>query len=184
LTLTDRENKNIVVKDIRERYTTERTIKNGIRVIFRPIESTDKAGYYEFFKSLSQESVHMRFFEIMKDLSEEALENCCTLDYNQEIAIVALSQIERKIIGVARLIFDHSHNRGEFALIVADTWQGLGLGAELLKYTIQIAKDHKFKEIYYFVTSDNYKMIQLSNKMGFKVRSEDEDTLEMSLQLS
>ena len=179
----NRENKRRITDCVRKRYTTERTLKNGLNVIFRPIEPADKSRYNDFFKSLSKESIHMRFFEIKKELSDEMLEKCCNLDYNREIAIVAQPKSDSKIIAVARLMFDFNY-RAEFDLAVTDAWQGLGLGSELLKYAIKIAQDYKLKEIYYFVSTDNYKMIRLSNKMGFKVKSTDQDTLEMSLQLS
>ncbi len=179
---TDGEDKNILANQIRKKYTTERTLKNGLNVVFRPIEPTDKQRYNDFFKSLSLESIHMRFFCIIKELSDEELEKCCNLDYNREIAIVALPKNDNKIIAISRLIFANK-DKAEFDIAVTDAWQGLGLGSELLNYTIQIAQDYKLKEIYYYIASENYKMIKLSKKVGAKTKSSDGDIIEMSLQL-
>ena len=141
---------------VKKRYTTQRTLDNGLSVTFRPIECTDHAEFKEFFKALSPASVHFRFLEIIKDFSNEAVERYCDLDYNQEMAIVALPKGGGKIIAVARLILSLKDRRGEFALVIADAWQGFGLGTELLAYLIKIAKDYQLEELYCVLSSDNY----------------------------
>ena len=98
-------------------------------------ECTDHKEFKEFFKALSPASIHFRFLEIIKDVSNEAVERYCDLDFNQEMAIVALPKGGGKIIAVARLILSLKDRRGEFALVIADAWQGLGLGTELLELT-------------------------------------------------
>ena len=86
--------------------------------------------------------MHFRFFEIIKELPSETIERFCHVDYGQEMAIVALPQGDSRIIAVARLVLDPDRRRGEFALTIADAWQGYGLGAELLSYLIAIARDY------------------------------------------
>ena len=169
---------------VKKRYTTQRTLDNGLSVTFRPIECTDHAEFKEFFKALSPASVHFRFLEIIKDFSNEAVERYCDLDYNQEMAIVALPKGGSKIIAVARLILSLKDRRGEFALVIADAWQGFGLGTELLAYLIKIARDYQLEELYCVLSSDNYRMIGLAEKFGLKVKSTDGDTLEMTLKLT
>jgi acetyltransferase len=167
----------------RQKYTSEHRLRNGVSVVFRPIECTDKQRFKEFFKSLSPASVHFRFFEIIKDLLNETIERFCNLDYSQEMAIVALLQDDSRIIAVARLVLDPDRQRGEFALTIADAGHGYGLGGELLNYLISIARDYGLEEIHCFVSSDNPKMIALAKKMGLTVKSSEGDMLEMMLQL-
>ncbi len=169
---------------MKKRYTTQRTLDNGLSVTFRPIECTDHAEFKEFFKALSPASMHFRFLEIIKDVSNEAVEKYCDLDFNQEMAIVALPKGEGKIIAVARLILTPKDKRGEFALVIADSWQGLGLGTELLGYLIKIAKDYQLEELFCVLSSDNVRMIGLAEKFGLKVKSTDGDTQEMTLKLT
>ena len=169
---------------VKKRYTTQRTLDKGLSVTFRPIECTDHAEFKEFFKALSPASVHFRFLEIIKDFSNEAVERYCDLDYNQEMAIVALPKGGGKIIAVARLILSRKDRRGEFALVIADAWQGFGLGTELLAYLIKIARDYQLEELYCVLSSDNYRVIGLAEKFGLKVKSTDGDTLEMTLKLT
>jgi acetyltransferase len=168
---------------VKKRYTTQRTLNNGLSITFRPIECTDHAEFKEFFKALSPASVHFRFLEIIKDVSNEAVERYCDLDYNQEMAIVALPEGKGKIIAVARLTISRKTGRGEFALVIADAWQGLGLGTELLVYLIKVARDYELEELYCVLSSDNIRMIGLAEKFGLKVKSTDGDTIEMTLKL-
>jgi len=181
--LSDHSNEKLA-DSVKKRYTTQRTLKNGFNVTFRPIECTDHAEFKEFFKALSPASVHFRFLEIIKDISNEAIERYCDLDYNQEMAIVALLKGESKIIAVARLMLSLEHKKGEFALVIADALQGLGLGTELLAYLIKIARDYQLEELYCTLSSDNVKMIGLGEKFGLKVKSTDGDTREMTLKLT
>jgi acetyltransferase len=168
---------------MRKRYTTQRTLHNGSSVTLRPIECTDQTEYKEFFKALSPTSLHFRFLEIIKELPNETVERYCDLDYNHEMAIIVLPMGEDKIIAVARLILSLKDRRGEFALVIADAWQGFGLGTELLGYLIKIASDYQLEELYCVLSSNNDRMIRLAEKFGLKVKSTDGDTLEMTQKL-
>ena len=66
-------------------------------------------------------------------------------------------------MGVVRLLVDRKL-RGEFAL-VADVWQGLGLGVELTDFIVGVARDYGLLEIDLYVSSDNLRMIGLTEKM-------------------
>ncbi len=169
---------------VRKKYTTQRTLHNGLVVTLRPIECTDHAKFKEFFKALSPVSVHFRFLEIIKELPNEDVARYCDLDFNQEMAIVALPISGEKIISVARLIMSLKDRRGEFALVIADAWQGFGLGTELLAYLIKIARDYQLEELYCVLSSNNDRMIKLAEKFGLKVKSTDGDTREMTLKLT
>jgi acetyltransferase len=128
---TDHSNEELA-DSVKKRYTTQRTLDKGLVFTFRPIECADQAEFKEFFKALSPASVHFRFLEIIKDLSNEDVARYCDLDYSKEVAIVALRVGGVKIIAVARLLLSLKDRRGEFALVIADSWQGFGLGRELL----------------------------------------------------
>lgn len=167
----------------RQKYTSEHKLRSGVNFLFRPIECSDQLRFKEFFGSLSAASVHFRFFEIIKELPNESVERFCNVDYSQEIAIVALPQGENKIVGVARLEVEPKARRGEFALVVADAWQGRGLGIELLGYLIRIARDYALLELHCFVSSDNLRMIGLAEKFGLRVKSSEGEVLDMSLHM-
>ena len=71
------------------KYIAQRTLKNGVQVDLRPIKPEDEPSFNELFKSLSEESVRFRFFQIIKEMSHDTLSRYCNLDYDREIAIIA-----------------------------------------------------------------------------------------------
>ena len=166
-----------------KKYIAQRTLKNGLRVTLRPIKPEDEAGFNALFKSLSEESVRFRFFEIIKEMSHDTLSRYCNLDYDREVAIVAQLQNDGRLIGVVRLIPDLDMKHGEFAIMVGDSWHSLGLGSKLMDCIIEAAKDMKLETIYSYVTRGNYKMTSLCIKKGFDMQSVDEYTVNMNLTL-
>ena len=92
------------------------------------------------------------------------------IDYDREIGIVAeLKEGRRQILGVVRLIIEPDGKTGEIAFIVADPWQGLGLGSKMVDYMIEICKDKRLDTIYAFMLPDNHRAISLLKKMGFTI---------------
>ena len=78
----------------------------------------------------------------------------------------------------------HSTNAGEFAVVVTDQWQHKGLGTELTKRLIQIAKNEKLDRLVAYTLRENKEMQQMCKKIGFKVRipvGESESIIEMEL---
>jgi acetyltransferase len=168
-----------------KKYVATRELKNGTQVLFRPIKPEDEGRFNELLKSLSEESMRFRFFAIIKEMSHLKLTQYCNLDYDREIAIVAeLFNGDRKIAGAVRLIVELDRKSGEFAVLVGDPWQGLGLGSQLLDHIAGIAKDMHLDKIYGYVLASNYKMINMCSKKGFTSEPFDEDTVKLSLVLS
>ncbi len=171
---------NLVIAPYPKKYITRRTLKNGVKVTLRPIKPEDENRFNALFKSLSEESVRFRFFETIKEMSHDTLSRYCNLDYDREIAIVA--QIENNsLIGVVRLILDAERKNGEFAVMVSDSWHGLGLGSKLTDYIINIGKDLKLETIYSEISPENRKMLNLCQNKGFTAKSSDEYSINMNL---
>ena len=102
-----------------------------------------------FHEGLSERSVYLRYFSPLKlqqRVAHTRLVRICFNDYDREIALVAEHKDgdgKSEIVGVARLSKLHTNNAGEFAVVVTDQWQRKGLGTELTKRLIQIAKNEK-----------------------------------------
>jgi acetyltransferase len=173
---------NRLIASYPKKYVALRRLKNETHVSLRPIKPEDEERFNEFLKSLSVETMRFRFFEIMKEMSHETLTRYCNLDYDREIAIVAELQDDNKpIIGAVRLIIEPGGKNGEFAVLVGDKWQGLGLGSKLMDLLAEMGKDMRVDKIYGYVSANNYKMLQLCKKKGFKVETWDEETTKASL---
>jgi len=175
---------NLVIAPYPSKYVSNWKMKNEIFVRLRPIKPEDEDRFNEFFKSLSAETMRFRFFEIIKEFSHEMLTRYCNLDYDREIAIVAELLDNKQIIGVARLIMDPDGKSGEYAVLVGDQWQGFGLGSKLMAFLIEIAKDKHLEKIYGYVLANNYKMLNLCNRLGFKADQVDDETSLRTLDIS
>jgi len=176
---------NLLIASYPQKYVATRKLKNATQVLLRPIKPEDEERFNEFLKSLSVETMRFRFFEIIKEMSHETLTRYCNLDYDREIAIVAeLRESSKPIIGAVRLIIEPGGKSGELAVLVGDKWQGLGLGSKLMDLLVEVAKDMRVEKIYGYVSANNYIMLNMCNKKGFKVETLDEDTVTASLLLS
>jgi len=165
-----------------KKYVADRRLKNGTQVLLHPVKPEDENRFNEFLKSLSVETMRFRFFEIIKEMSHEMLTRYCNLDYDREIAVVAeLQDGNKPIIGAVRLILEPGGKSGEFAVLVGDKLQGLGLGSKLMDLLVEIGKDMRVDKIYGYVSVNNYKMLQLCKKKGFRVETFDEETTKASL---
>jgi acetyltransferase len=174
----------LVVAPYPRKYITQWKLKDGTSVVLRPIKPEDENLVYTLFQSLSEESMRFRFFQLIRDVSHKNLTRYCNIDYDREIAIVAeKKEDEGKIIGISRLILEPDRERGEFAVVVGDQWQGLGLGSKLVDYIIDIGKDMGLKTIGGDILSRNLKMIHLCTKKGFKMKTADEETTKATLKL-
>jgi len=113
------------------------------------------------------------------------LSRFCNIDYEREMAIVAEYEQngKRRIVGVARLIIRHGAKTGEYAVLIADDFQAVGLGLKMSDMLIGIADEKKLETIYGIVLNDNTKMIELAKKLGFAVTRLDEEESRIELLL-
>ena len=165
------------------KYVTPWRLKDGNEVILRPIRPEDEPIELEFIKGLSTETSRYRFFQIIKDLPHDALVRFCNIDYDREMAFIAETtdtdgdRARRIEIGVSRLILDPNKKRGEFAVVIADKYQGKGLGTKLVDMLIEFARDKDVESIYGVIMSGNMAMIRLCEKLGFTTRREQDSVL-------
>jgi acetyltransferase len=160
----------LVISPYPKKYETVWRMRDGRTVLLRPIKPEDEPLWLEMFKNFSEESVRYRFFNIIKDTPHEVRVRYCNIDYDREIGIVAeLTEERRQILGVVRLIIEPDGKTGEVAFIVADPWQGLGLGTKMVDYMIEICRDKGLETVYAFMLPDNQRAIRLLKKMGFTI---------------
>ncbi|MEM3730976.1 MAG: GNAT family N-acetyltransferase [Candidatus Bathyarchaeia archaeon] len=175
----------LVISPYPKKYETLWRLRDGRTVLLRPIKPEDEPLWLEMFKSFSEESIRYRFFQIIKDTPHEVRVRYCNIDYDREIAIVAeLDENGRKqILGVTRVNLEPDKKAGEIAFIVADRWQGLGLGTKMVDYVIEICKDMGVETLYAIMLPDNYRAINLTKMMGFKLAQMDDGTIKGVLNL-
>jgi acetyltransferase len=159
------------------RYVSPWKMRNGTQVLLRPIRPEDEPALAKFHETLSDRSVYLRYFH-MENLSSrvahERLIRKCFIDYDREIALVAelMNHVigDHEIIAVGRLTRMHGTQDGEVAVLVTDQYQHGGLGAELLVWLIQIARDEKLNRIVATILLENMAMRGLVSRCGFQIQ--------------
>lgn len=162
------------------RYVTQWKPKAGPVFNFRPIRPEDEPLMVRFHQTLSDRSVYSRYFaplRIEQRIAHERLSRICFIDYDREMALIVERHDAKgtEIVGVGRLSRLHGVNQAEFALLVSDKWQGRGIGAQLLKRLVQIARDEKLERIIAPILPDNRPMQRLAHKAGFKVTQQPDE---------
>ncbi len=155
--------------------------RGGVRCTLRAIRPEDADALQRFVRELSQESRYFRFLSTMAELSPTMLARFTQVDYDREMAIVAVAADENgreRIIGVARYLLNPDAVTAEFALAVADEFQGQGIGSALMKRIATIARDRGLKAVIGLVLGNNRDMLGLMQRLGF-VEEVDPDDAEL-----
>jgi acetyltransferase len=175
----------LVICPYPKKYETLWRLKDGRMVLLRPIKPEDEPLWLEMFQNFSEESIRYRFFQIIKDTPHEVRVRYCNIDYDREMAIVAelTENGRRRIVGVVRISLEPDRKTGEIAFIVADPWQGLGLGTKMVDYAIEVCRDMGVESLYAIMLPDNKRAINLTKKMGFTLKTMEDGTIKGILNL-
>ncbi|MCE2572522.1 bifunctional acetate--CoA ligase family protein/GNAT family N-acetyltransferase [Motilimonas eburnea] len=164
------------------------TIRNGSRVLVRPILPEDEPKHRVFDSGLSPEDRYKRYFGERAQMTHEEMALLTQIDYAREMAFVAVAcdehDEEGETLGVVRASTDPDNTEAEFAMVVKGDMQGQGLGRFLLDKLIRYYKNNGTQTLMGFTMLQNKGMAELARKLGFKVTIELEDGLiEMVLPL-
>ncbi len=175
----------LVISPYPEKYVKHLVLNDGREVIFRPIRQEDEPMEAEMFKTLSDQSLYFRFFGYVPKVTHEFLTRMTHIDYDREMAIIAEVEEEGKkyIAGVVRLIAEAWGETAEFAILIADPWQGLGLGGRMMDYMLEIARDRGIQKVYASVLRSNSHMIKMFKARGFSLEADDNNTFSATLDL-
>ncbi len=167
-------------------YCGDWKMKDGSEVTIRPIRPEDEPLLVSFHETLSERTVYQRYLHAMnlsQRTAHERLTRICFIDYDREVALVALH--EGKVIGVGRLRKIHGTKDAEFAIIVSDQFQGRGLGTELIRRMLDIARNEGVGRVMADVLPDNVVMQKIAGNLGFKVeRSAEEPVMKLEIDLA
>ena len=152
-------------------------LANGVNINIRPIRPEDAMLEKDFVHRLSECTKFFRFRQALQELTPEMIVRFTQIDYDREMAFVAVTN-DAKLpseLGVGRYMRNPDGQSAEFALVVADDCQRLGIGGKLLKTLMQTAKT---KGIVFFeaeILAANVPMLKLVEKLGFSSESLGED---------
>jgi acetyltransferase len=158
-------------------YVGRWTTKDGMPVTIRPIRPEDEPLMVKFHGTLSDQSVYLRYFHMEKlgsRVAHDRLLQKCFIDYDREMALVAdrenSSTGEHEILAVGRMTKMPDSSEAEVAVLVSDEAQKQGLGAELVRRLIEVARDEKLERIVAVILPENYGMMALARRFHFTIR--------------
>ena len=187
----------LAIRPYPSQYVEQWVSRQALPLVIRPIRPEDEPLMVKFHALLSDRSVYLRYLhpmQLTQRVAHERLARICFIDYAREMALVAETHAppadgqagsEHQILAVGRLSKEAGGNeQAEFAILVADDFQGHGLGTELLRRLIQVGRDERLRRIVGYIAAENTAMQNIVRKLGFKLkRHPDEDVLEAVLEL-
>jgi acetyltransferase len=135
----------------------------------RPIRPEDADLYPHFLERMDPEDLRMRFFVPAKTISERTLIRLTQLDYDRDIAFVALAQPAGDLAGIVRYSSDPDKVAAEFGILVRSDLKEHGLGRLMLSLLIERARDQGICALYGDVLSENKAMLNLALALGFEI---------------
>lgn len=175
----------LVISPYPQQYIKTIRSKTGERIVLRPIRPEDEPLEAEMFEYLSKETIYFRFFGYVPQVTHKFLSRFTQIDYDREMAIVAEVTKDRKkrLAGVVRLVSEPFNESAEYAIVIADPWQGQGLGKIMTEYILDIAREKGIKKITASVMTSNEVMIHILRKLGFTLSLDSYDSYVGELKL-
>ena len=147
-------------------------LTDGARLHVRPIRPSDKEGLAREFRRLSPESRRRRFLLPKPELSDAELHRLTAVDHHSHEALVAIEPQSGRGVAVARFAgYPGEPGRSEFAITVADDWQGRGVGRALSGRLLIRARDEGVRLLEATTLADNRQALVLLRALGFQLSS-------------
>ena len=155
-------------------------LRDGTQLAMRPVRPEDAELERRFVAGLSEQTRYYRFFYRLHELSPAMLARFTQVDYDRELALLALAPGtdaagESAMVGIARSIANLDNESAEFAVVTADEWQGRGVATALMKALIAHARKKGLRRLLGTVLRANHNMVRFTQGLGFTIRDDPED---------
>ena len=146
-----------------EGYKYTLKLKDGKAVEFRPLLPSDEFAYRNFFYSLQEKTIYMRYFYKMRTFSHEVVQKqWSSVDYRKNMSILGLVQKggHKEIMAIGSYAQD-SDSRAEVAFVVREDFQNKGIASYLIEILEKIAKENHYSSFCATVLRQNSAMISV-----------------------
>ncbi len=170
-----------------EHLETRKTARSGIPVFLRPVRISDEGLLKDFFYSLSDRSMYRRFLTPTVEMSHERLQEFVIIDYTKEMIILAVVEENGReaVAGLGEYYLEEDGLRANVAFAVGDQYQNRGIGTELLRYLIQIARKQGLIGLTAEVLKENEPMVRVFEKMDLPMeRTAVEESYDLRIDLT
>jgi acetyltransferase len=168
--------RHLIIAPYPNQYEIDWLLEDGTPVHLRPMRPEDEGLVRELLENCSDQTLYFRYFHLIKSFPHSFLIRFTQNDFDREIGLTAFGvpPSPEVMMGVGRLVMAPDRETGEFAVIVADPWQGKGLGARLIQGVVDIARENGVQSLWGEVLAQNEPMLALVKKMGFTVHPPDD----------
>jgi len=163
----------------------ERWTAGNETLVVRPIRPEDAAAHTAMFARLTPEDIRFRFFSMLRTLSQEQIARMTQVDYDREMAFIAVREATGETVGVCRLVREPNTETGEFAVLVEPGMKGRGLARHLMQRVMDWGRSQGMTGITGQVLSENAPMLAFTRRLGFTFRRmpDEPDIVEVSAEL-
>ncbi|WGS27829.1 bifunctional acetate--CoA ligase family protein/GNAT family N-acetyltransferase [Bradyrhizobium sp. ISRA464] len=165
----------LAVRPYPSQWEGELALKDGSRVLVRPMRPEDEPMVRAFFKRVTAEDLRLRFFHAMKEFSHAFIARLTQLDYARAMALVALDPNTGAMMGAVRLHSDSLYENAEYAILLQSDLKGKGLGWALMQLLIHYARSEGLKRLFGQVLTENTTMLGMCRELGFTVTMDPAD---------
>jgi acetyltransferase len=165
-------------------YLIEHRTIGPEKFTIRPVRPEDAQAHTAFFARLSPEDIRYRFFSTMRELSPELTARLTQVDYDREMAFIAVREATGDTVAVARLACEPGGESGEFAIIVQPDMKGRGLASHLIDRLKDWARHQGLKRITGQILADNHPMLSFIRHQGFAVHRMPDDPEVMEAEIT
>jgi acetyltransferase len=158
-------------------------LPSGESLRVRPVRHDDGELEEAFVRGLSLESRYQRMLSGGTKVTPEWIDSMTHIDYQRHMAfaVTTVSDGVEQFVGVGRYVIDAATLDADVALVLADVWQGQGLGRRLLATLLEHAQAAGVREAVGVVLATNKAMLRLARSMGFAVMAEPGDATVMRI---
>lgn len=179
----------LAIRPYPSQYVRTMNLKSGEHIVVRPIRPEDEPLIKKFHETLSERSILLRYMQplgLVQRVAHERLARICFIDYDREIALVAIhkgTSGEANVVAIGRLVKTPNTTAGVFHLLVTDAFQGKGIGKELFNDLLTFARTEGLKKIQGHIMTEDPRILRLSKEYGFEVVKEEGSTAVIELSL-
>jgi len=156
------------------------SLADGTSVSVRPVSPADAPALQRLHGRAGEDSIELRFFAPLKELSDEMASHLARAPDEDHLALAALEPDGEpdggeEIVAVVRYAREADSGRAEYAALIEDRWQGLGLGRAMTERLIGAAREGGIRSLYALVTPENARMLGLLGALELSTRTRRED---------
>jgi acetyltransferase len=168
--------RHLIIAPYPNQFESDWMLRDGTPVLLRPMKPEDEPLVSDFLSKCSEETIFFRYFRLIKNWTHEMLIRFTQNDYDRELGLMAIGQPPgpEVMMGVSRMVMTADRASAEFAVIVADPWQGKGLGPKLVERITEIAREQGVKLLHGDVLAQNQPMLEMVKRLGFSLRKDAE----------